>query len=163
MASKEVKRWIPLWKRLVKAPIYQLGDPQWRVFLPMFWMKMKKPSCNVPNDNVEFEVHPQMSRRDVKNYLEKIYGVNVLNVRTVLVQAKKRTNPAKPGVKWQPEPEKKIAHVTLADETFDWPDLWENKKTGMDQMVENYAKETKEGDKLFQKTWEKQDLPPWFR
>ena len=77
-------------------PIYQKGNPQLRVFLPNFWMKMVKPDYNqygasTPSNKVtvifkctklslklqaQFIVSSQMTKHDVKNYLEKIYQVN---------------------------------------------------------------------------------------
>ena len=79
-------------------PIYQKGNPQLRVFLPNFWMKMVKPDYNqygasTPSNKVivifkctklslklqaQFIVSSQMTKHDVKNYLEKIYQVNSL-------------------------------------------------------------------------------------
>ena len=83
-------------------PIYQKGNPQLRVFLPNFWMKMVKPDYNqygasTPSNKVtvifkctklsltlqaQFIVSSQMTKHDVKNYLEKIYQVKRNNTRT---------------------------------------------------------------------------------
>ncbi|XP_035825436.1 39S ribosomal protein L23, mitochondrial [Aplysia californica] len=74
---------LPLWRRRIpKYPVYWKGDPQRRLFLPLFWMKLIKPEQAVPKNEVHFETHPQMSHFDIKNYLEKVYKVPVLNVRT---------------------------------------------------------------------------------
>lgn len=45
-------------------PIYQRGNPQLRVFLPNFWMKIVKDPIKQPKNVVVFETSMQM----VKNY-----------------------------------------------------------------------------------------------
>ena len=50
-------------------PIYSRGNPQLRIFLPNFWMKIvKNKNAKVPPNIVSFEVSPEMTRIDVKNY-----------------------------------------------------------------------------------------------
>ncbi|CEF63033.1 39S ribosomal protein L23, mitochondrial [Strongyloides ratti] len=65
--------------------IFQPGNPQRRVFLPDFWMKLvptpKFGRERVPPNVVKFEVSLQMSRNDVRQYLEKIYKIPVYDVR----------------------------------------------------------------------------------
>ena len=59
-------------------PLYRRGNPQLRVYLPNFWMKLLNPekmSHKKPPNSIMFEVSPAMTRLDVKNYLEKIYKV----------------------------------------------------------------------------------------
>lgn len=63
-------------------PIYQRGNPQLRVFLPNFWLKLVRPANEQPPNVVQFACSMEMTRHDVKNYLEKIYNVPVVNVRT---------------------------------------------------------------------------------
>lgn len=63
-------------------PIYQRGNPQLRVFLPNFWMKLVRPTEEQPANVVTFAVSTEMTKHDVKNYLEKIYKVPVVDVRT---------------------------------------------------------------------------------
>ncbi|KAI6217498.1 hypothetical protein M3Y99_01763800 [Aphelenchoides fujianensis] len=54
--------------------LWQPGNPQTRVFLPDFWMRRRTSAGNrLPPHAAKFEVHPQMSRMDVRQYLEKIY------------------------------------------------------------------------------------------
>ena len=62
-------------------PLYQRGNPQLRVFLPNFFMKMVRPSDPQPSNVVSFHVSMQMTHHDVKQYLEKIYKVPVKHVR----------------------------------------------------------------------------------
>lgn len=44
-------RWYPLWQR---------GNPQLRVFLPNFWMKIVKPEHKQPGNIVTFNVSMEM-------------------------------------------------------------------------------------------------------
>ena len=104
-------------------PIYQKGNPQLRVFLPNFWMKIVSPESiygtnkvNVPKNKVHFVVSSQMTRIDVKNYLEKIYKVPVSDVRTLNKMGKTRRNAfAEYIVK---DDDYKVAFVTLAPGTL---------------------------------------------
>lgn len=63
-------------------PIYQRGNPQLRVFLPNFWMKLIRPEEEQPKNVVTFSVSMEMTKFDVKNYLTKIYKLPVVDVRT---------------------------------------------------------------------------------
>ena len=66
-------------------PLYQRGNPQLRIFLPNFWMKLIKQDTylrTAPNV-AHFQVSPEMTRVDVKNYLEQIYKLPVVNVKTI--------------------------------------------------------------------------------
>lgn len=50
----------PFWKREIESlPKWQKGDPQIRIFLPTFWMKMIKPPEDTPSNQVYFVTHPQ--------------------------------------------------------------------------------------------------------
>lgn len=68
--------------------MYQRGNPQLRIFLPNFWLKLVRSEQSQPPNVVEFIVSQEMTRIDVKNYLEKIYNVPVCNVRTRIVMGK---------------------------------------------------------------------------
>ncbi|KAK7441965.1 hypothetical protein BaRGS_00040547 [Batillaria attramentaria] len=51
---------LPLWRRHVpKYPVYWQGNPQLRLLMPHFWMKLVRPKNEIPNDQVRFIVHPQ--------------------------------------------------------------------------------------------------------
>lgn len=75
-------------------PLYQRGNPQLRVFLPNFWMKIIRPTEPQPKNVVTFSVSMEMTKYDVKNYLEKIYNIPVMDVRTriALGETKRDTN-----------------------------------------------------------------------
>lgn len=64
-------------------PLYRKGNPQLRVFLPNFWLKLiNTPSRKQPEHIVQFACSMEMTKYDVKNYVEKIYNVPVIEVRT---------------------------------------------------------------------------------
>ena len=79
-----------------------------------------------------------MTRIDVKNYLEKIYNVPVLNVKTVNQLGKTRQNAY--GAYIVKDDDQKFAFVTLPpDYKFEWPEL-------KIEESENKQKEDSEGD-----------------
>lgn len=64
-------------------PIFKQGNPQLRIFLPNFWLKLINPSGHTQPENVvQFACSMEMTKYDVKNYLEKIYNIPVVEVRT---------------------------------------------------------------------------------
>ncbi|GAB1606901.1 39S ribosomal protein L23, mitochondrial-like [Argonauta hians] len=158
MASK-----IPLWKRMVpQHPVYWKGNPQHYLFLPQYWMKMIKPTREVPPNRVNFVVHPQMSKIDIKNYLEKIYKVPVSKVSIKVEQGKMKQHPTQKYDVFR-EDDRKIAYVQLAgDHTFKFPNVFE-KKTNTEKEMEEFQKLRKEEQIEERKNWEKLSLPPWFR
>lgn len=65
-------------------PIYKQGNPQLRVFMTDFWMKLVRPQTTPtpPNNVVTFHCSMEMTNHDVKNYLTNIYKIPVVDVRT---------------------------------------------------------------------------------
>lgn len=63
-------------------PLYHRGGPQLRVFLPNFWLKLVRPTHEQPPNVVQFACSMEMTKYDVQNYLEKVYDVPVVEVRT---------------------------------------------------------------------------------
>ncbi|TNN00541.1 hypothetical protein fugu_011787 [Takifugu bimaculatus] len=66
----------------VLYPLYQLGNPQLRIFRPKWFLTLVRPGKELPSDTVQFRIPLEMTKYDVKNYLEKIYEVPVGAVRT---------------------------------------------------------------------------------
>jgi large subunit ribosomal protein L23 len=92
-------------------PLYQRGNPQLRVFLPNFWMKLIEPRHKQPPNVVQFHCSIQMSKQDVKNYLEKIYNIDVVETRTKIEMGRfKREQLQNSIIK---EDDRKIAFVVL--------------------------------------------------
>ena len=73
-----------------RYPLYQRGNPQLRVYLPNFWMKLVKPEFRLKKNVVHFHCSMEMTRHDIKNYLEKIYNVPVVKVDTRIALGKTR-------------------------------------------------------------------------
>ncbi|CAL8325772.1 unnamed protein product [Gadus morhua 'NCC'] len=68
-------------KKLI-YPLYQLGNPQLRLFRPNWALTLVRPGREQPSDTVQFRIPMEMTKCDVKNYLEKAYSVPVGAVRT---------------------------------------------------------------------------------
>lgn len=92
-------------------PVYQRGNPQLRIFLPNFWMKLIRPTEEQPKNVATFSVSMQMTKYDVKNYLEKIYKLPVVDVRTRIEMGKTKRDQTMGYV--TKEDDVKIAYVTL--------------------------------------------------
>lgn len=65
-----------------RYPIYQKGNPQLRVYLPNFFMKLVRPDYKQPPNIVKFIVSNEMTNHDIRNYLEKIYNVSMADIRS---------------------------------------------------------------------------------
>ncbi|KAK7108759.1 large ribosomal subunit protein uL23m-like [Littorina saxatilis] len=157
-------RLLPLWRRRVpRYPVYMNGDPQLRLTMPHFWMKMVRPEKEIPENQVQFIVHPQMSVIDVKNYLEKVYKVPVLDVRTKVFAGKDITQQARGHVLAKEEDHKK-AYVQLADgESFEFPDLFEENKPATEKQAKEVKKQERTGLEDQRKHWDRLTIPTWFR
>lgn len=70
--------------------LWQKGGPQRRVFLPNFWLKLVKPTHEQPPNIVQFSCSMEMTINDIKNYLEKIYKIDTVNVTTRIALGKTR-------------------------------------------------------------------------
>lgn len=92
-------------------PLYQRGNPQLRVFLPNFWMTLMRPELEQPKNVVQFSCSMQMTTHDIKNYLEKIYKIPVIGVRTRIAMGETQRDPVAGYV--TKKDDEKIAYVTL--------------------------------------------------
>ncbi|KAL8619056.1 hypothetical protein ACOMHN_020754 [Nucella lapillus] len=155
---------LPLWRRRVpRYPLYWHGDPQLQVVMPHFWMKLVRPKRDIPDDQVRFIIHPQMSVFDVKNYLEKIYSVPVLNVRTKIMAGEDIKHPTRGHVITK-EDDVKIAFVQLNDGvTFEFPDLFAENKPPTERQAKEIKRQDRIGQEEERKFWDKLTVPSWFR
>uniref|UniRef100_A0A671RDZ5 Large ribosomal subunit protein uL23m n=1 Tax=Sinocyclocheilus anshuiensis TaxID=1608454 RepID=A0A671RDZ5_9TELE len=97
-------------KRII-YPLYQLGNPQLRIFRPTFNLTLVRPGKEQPPDTVQFRIPLEMTKFDVRNYLEKIYSVPVAAVRTrIQYCTNKKRNHLNQRVK---RPDYKVAYVQL--------------------------------------------------
>ncbi|XP_037373284.1 39S ribosomal protein L23, mitochondrial isoform X2 [Talpa occidentalis] len=109
--------------RNVLYPLYQLGNPQLRVFRTNFFVRLVRPGTAQPEDTVQFRIPMEMTRVDLRNYLERIYDVPVAAVRTRVQHGSHRKRDHRNSrVK---RPDYKVAYVQLAHgRTFAFPDLF---------------------------------------
>ncbi|XP_070384140.1 large ribosomal subunit protein uL23m isoform X2 [Dermacentor albipictus] len=148
---------------MLAYPLYVKGNPQLRIFLPNFWMKLVKHEKPLPPNEVKFIIPVQMTKYDVKNYLEKIYKVPVADVRTLIMQGKIRKAEGKQYL--VKEDDFRVAFVTLPQgETFTYPDLFT--KVASVEKEKALKKQAEEAEKM-QKVYIRKDphregLPNWF-
>ncbi|XP_003468388.1 large ribosomal subunit protein uL23m isoform X2 [Cavia porcellus] len=109
--------------RNVLYPLYQLGGPQLRIFRTNFFIQLVRPGVAQPEDTVQFRIPMEMTRVDLRNYLERIYNVPVAAVRTrVQHGSNRKRNYRNVRIK---KPDFKVAYVQLAHgQTFTFPDLF---------------------------------------
>ncbi|KAI1889859.1 hypothetical protein AGOR_G00167260 [Albula goreensis] len=107
-------------------PLFQMGNPQLRVFRPNFFLTLVRPGKELPPDTVQFRIPMEMTKCDVRNYLENIYNVPVGAVRTrIQYCTNKKRNHLNQRVK---RPDYKVAYVQLAQQqTFEFPDIFPKK------------------------------------
>jgi large subunit ribosomal protein L23 len=142
-------------------PIYQKGGPQLRVFLPNFWLKLVRPTHEQPPNVVQFSCSMQMTKFDIKNYLEKIYNVKVVDVRTRIAMGKtKRVHGKGYVVK---EDDIKYAYITLPkDEKFVFPDLFPENKAAKEEEETTLNQAKKGLQEFLEKNKERPNMPGWF-
>ncbi|XP_004389486.1 large ribosomal subunit protein uL23m [Trichechus manatus latirostris] len=127
-----------------RYPLYQLGGPQLRVFRTNFFIQLVQPGMAQPEDTVQFRIPLEMTRVDLRNYLERIYQVPVAAVRTRVQHGSgRRRDHRQVRVK---KPDYKVAYVQLAHgQTFRFPNLFPEKEQSpersahldlQDQLVE---------------------------
>ncbi|XP_034869656.1 39S ribosomal protein L23, mitochondrial [Mirounga leonina] len=110
-------------------PLYQLGGPQLRVFRTNFFIRLVRPGSVQPDDTVQFRIPMEMTRVDLRNYLERIYNVPVAAVRTRVQHGSNRKRDYR-NVRMK-KPDYKVAYVQLAHgQTFTFPDLFPEKNHG---------------------------------
>lgn len=142
-------------------PLYQKGNPQLRVFLPNFWMKIVRPKYKQPPNVVQFEVSMEMTKHDIKNYLQKIYNVNSIHVRTQIALGKTRTEPGKGYV--IKDDDIKYAYVVLPKgESFEFPDLFLDSKTEEKDHEKALEEIKKNHEKYLKKHQDRPGIPSWF-
>ncbi|XP_058789191.1 large ribosomal subunit protein uL23m [Phymastichus coffea] len=144
-------------------PLYQKGNPQLRIFLPNFWLKLVKPEHSQPKNIVVFHCSMEMTRYDVKNYLEKIYKVPVIKVNTRIAMGKFKKNEQGTIIK---KDDIKFAYVSLPRyESFEFPNMFDieerkKEKEREEQQYEEIKKSHKE--KIAEQRKTRPGIPTWF-
>ncbi|XP_074005589.1 large ribosomal subunit protein uL23m [Numenius arquata] len=144
-------------------PLYQLGGPQLRIFRPNFFMLAVRPGVPQPEDTVQFRVSMEMTKVDIKNYLEKIYNVPVAAVRTrIQYGANNKRNHKNQRVK---KPDYKVAYVQLGQgQTFQFPNLFPEKEQDTEtRSFDDFKDKYMEREKQRQKGDPRRGgVPDWF-
>ncbi|XP_026750037.2 39S ribosomal protein L23, mitochondrial [Galleria mellonella] len=142
-------------------PIYQRGNPQLRVFLPNFWMKLVHPPPKQLPNTVHFHCSMEMTKYDIRNYLEKIYNVPVIDVRTKIILGKFRKDLGKGYV--VKDDDIKYAYVTLPKDTkFVFPDIFEKSKDADEEHLKSLEEAKKTFKNYIHRNKSRPDVPSWF-
>ncbi|GAB0091193.1 39S ribosomal protein L23, mitochondrial [Sergentomyia squamirostris] len=142
-------------------PIYQKGNPQLRVFLPNFWMKIVRPELEQPRNVVQFNCSLAMTKHDIRNYLEKIYEVPVVDVRTRIESGKTSQDPHFGFVKKAEDV--KIAYITLPKEmSFEFPDIFPEDKKKQQKDEKSLDEAKKNHKKFLDRNKSRPSVPGWF-
>lgn len=121
-------------------PRYVRGNPQLRVFLPDFWMKLKKPDIPLPPNKVLFHVPVQMTNHDIKNYLEKIYKIPVMYVKSRVVCGEIKKAKALPYL--IKDDDYREAIIDLPKHVkFEYPDLYGVEREKIEDEIERIQKQ----------------------
>lgn len=142
--------------------LFQRGGVQRRVYLPNFWLKLVKPTHEQPPDVVQFACSMEMTRYDIKNYLEKIYNINVVKIDTRIELGKTKREPRRGYI--VKDDDTKYAYVTLPrGEKFEFPNLYEGEHSEQrisdKKSIEEVKKQTQ---KYLEKTKDRPGVPGWF-
>ncbi|CAD5234521.1 unnamed protein product [Bursaphelenchus xylophilus] len=134
------------------ARLWQPGNPQIRCFLPDFWMRFNETYDvgyqRLPQNAAEFEVDPQMTKFDIRQYLEKIYNLPVREVRTRNVMGKmKYDNPFSHRYRraYFKEPDQKYAIVFFKKGTVIEHEVFEDPKV-INSLKKQFATMEKQAD-----------------
>jgi len=76
-----------------------------------------------------------MTKFDIRNYFQKIYGVQVAKVNTRIQLGKEKRAPGRPK-KLKKKPDFKVAYLTLVDQTFEFPDLFSKYESKREELIE---------------------------
>lgn len=137
--------------RRLLYPIYQYGNPQLRIFRPSWFLTLVRPGKEQPPDTAQFRVPLEMTKYDVKNYLQRIYNVPVAAVRTrIQFGSNKKRNHLNQRVK---KPDYKVAYVQLGQgQTFEFPNIFPAKDAksaegSVEEMQEKFMEDEKQRQK----------------
>lgn len=147
-------------KPLPRNQLWYPGNPRPKIFLPLYWLKMVEPRKELPQDFVKFECHWQMTAQDIRQYLEKLYKVSVLDIRIEIEKGKYMKHPNKPGLLSPPMQEQKYVYVQLKEEKFQFPKLFESNR------INKYESDLKTMEniqnKVKNKSLSRLDIGSWF-
>lgn len=145
-------------------PIYQKGNPQLRIFLPNFWMKLVRSKDPLPPNIVEFHVPLAMTNYDIKNYLEKIYNIKVAHVESTLENGKLKRAFNKFGFITKEEDYRRAIVTLPKTESFTFPDFSPKEQDIEEEKKQKQVKQDMaESSKGFVKrSKSRPGIPSWF-
>ncbi|CAF0846608.1 unnamed protein product [Brachionus calyciflorus] len=114
-------------KPLPRNPLWNPGNPRHKIFLPLYWLRIVEHEKTLPKDFVKFECHWQMTKNDVKQYLEKLYEIPVLDVHVEIKKGEYMEHPKRPMLLSPPMEDRKFVYVQLKDGEFTFPDIFGEK------------------------------------
>uniref|UniRef100_A0A8C9FML2 Large ribosomal subunit protein uL23m n=1 Tax=Pavo cristatus TaxID=9049 RepID=A0A8C9FML2_PAVCR len=142
-------------------PLFQLGGPQLRIFRPNFFMLAVRPGVPQPEDTVQFRVSMEMTKVDIKNYLEKIYNVPVAAVRTRIQYGESNKDPVYKSVLHLGKAEMKIRFAQ--GKTFQFPNLFPEKEDSEAEAFDDFRNKFMEKEQQSQKGDPRRGgVPDWF-
>jgi large subunit ribosomal protein L23 len=145
---------------LPKNPLWNPGNTRHRIFLPLYWIKLVKNDTRSPPEFVKFECHWQMSSSDVKQYLDKLYNIQISDIRMEIQGGKYESHPKTPKMLSPPTHDRKFAYVQLKSGSFEFPEIVS------DTMEKAFEKEKTENTnnvgKYSNKNIERLDIGGWF-
>lgn len=148
-------------KPLPRNPLWQPGNPAPKIFMPLYWLKLVEPRKPLPDNFVKFECHWQMSSADVKQYLEKVYNVKLIDVRIEIEKGKYMKHPRRPEALSPPMPDTKFAYCQLKDIKFKYPSELLEKKSEKKYDEELKTIEQMQ-NRIKNKNLNRLDIGSWF-
>jgi large subunit ribosomal protein L23 len=145
---------------LPRNPLWGPGDSRPIIFLPLYWLKMVEPKKELPKDFVKFECHWQMTKNDVKEYLEKLYKIKVLDVRINITRGEYMEHPAKKNALSPPMEDRKYAFVQLREDEFTFPKILDEDYVDKDQLEKVKFQNLQNTEK--NKNIKRLDVGGWF-
>jgi large subunit ribosomal protein L23 len=149
-------------KPLPRNPLWNPGDPRHLIFMPLYWMKIVEPKHDLPKDFVKFECHWQMTANDVKQYLEKVYNVPVLDIRINIEKGEYVKHPKRPNIITPPMNDRKYAFVQLKEGEFKFPKVIEDQSKFEEKMEKEKKVFQNMQNKEKNKYLNRLDMGTWF-
>ncbi|KAF5285618.1 hypothetical protein FQR65_LT13099 [Abscondita terminalis] len=124
-------------------------------------MKLVKPAYKQPPNVVQFQVSMEMTKHDIKNYLEKIYNVSCAHIRTRIELGKTRSEPGRGYI--IKDDDIKYAYIVLPkSEVFEFPDIFPKPKEDQKDHEKALDEMKKNHEQYLKKNQDRQGLPTWF-
>lgn len=138
-------------------PRYVKGNPQLRIFLPDWKLTMIKPKDPVPDNVVVFKTDIKMTDWDIKNYLEKIYKIEVASINSRVMPGHLRRS----SMGLTKFNDYRLANVSLpVGQTFKWPNLFPEEK--QKDELDDYKKTVEQLSKNRKLDPNASGIPSWF-